>query len=435
MRRVITYDLARLFIGPIFPTPRGIDRVDLAVARHVFADPATGNLGILPTPWGVRAYPADVVRRMLAKLENLWAEDLADCNDPKLRWLVGHIHTSDHYAAAEIPQPEALSLRAKVWRIFQELRATGLPLGAPARRAVPHGSVYINIGQLGLAIPLFHNWLEDRSDITCAIMLHDVIPLEFPHLVSTGAVAHHARMVRTSAQHANCLIFNSEFACESVHAVLARHGQERLPSLVRSLPLAPAFFAVEESLPELAGVNYFAIVSTIEPRKNHELLFKAWLRLTARLGEAAPHLVVIGAMGYGSQQILAGFDFDHTLRARVHFVSGLSSRALASLLLGATGMLCPSITEGFGLPLQEANALGVPVIASDIPAHREIGAASTIFMATDDVTGWERAIGGMPTPGQRARPPVPDSLTEAAYASEIVQFVSEVGTRTGRRET
>ncbi|HPB23795.1 MAG TPA: glycosyltransferase, partial [Novosphingobium sp.] len=369
--RVIAYDLTRLFIGPLFATPRGIDRVDLALARRVFADPASDNLGILPTPWGVRAYPAWLVCKLLHKLESLWAEGETVERDAALGDLL------ERLAAPERPDarphvPPGMTLGRGIRRIVDLLGVTSIRLGRPARSGVPQGAIYINVGQLGLAVPFFHNWLEERRDITSAMMLHDVIPLEYPHLVREGAVRHHDRMVRTVASHADCLIFNTAHARERVNEALGQHGLAQLPSLVRWLPLPDAFGAVEQSLPQLAGLNYFVVVSTVEPRKNHELLFRVWHRLAARLGRDAPHLVVVGAMGYRSGEIVDRIGHDPLVWSRIHFVSGLSSPALAALVLGATGMLSPSFAEGFGMPVLEASALGVPTLASDIAAHREI---------------------------------------------------------------
>jgi glycosyltransferase involved in cell wall biosynthesis len=423
--RVIAYDLVRLFVGPLFLTPRGIDRVDLAMARQVFADPDSPNLGILPTPWGVRAYPAAVVRVLLAQLEELWVERLTEEQDPQLRYLIERLTTSSP-GHCEVRPPNRLTLLAKLRRILKLLWATGLPPGSAAKRAVPPGCVYINIGQLGLAIPIFHRWLERRGDILTAMMLHDVIPLDYPEFVSAAAAAHHERMVLTAARHADCLIFNSAYARDGVTVALSRHGRNGLPSLVRSLPLPAAYAEAMESPPRLADTNYFLVVSTIEPRKNHAMLFRVWRRLAARLGESAPHLVVVGALGRDAARILSMLDDEPSLRSRIHVVAGLSSRALASLTLGATGVLCPSLVEGFGLPLLEANSMGVPTIASDIPAHREVANATTVLLPADDDAGWESAIAVLEPVRQRIRPDIAPSLTEAAYCAALVTFIESV---------
>lgn len=434
MSRVIAYDLTRLFLGPLFLAPRGIDRVDLALARHVFADPDTPHLGILPTPWGVRAYPAVLVRRVLNHVWQLWAEHTPAEGDirtePRLVRLIAQILSSSPEAEhVQNPQRQAsLSLMAKIMRILGELRVTGIPLGRAADGAVPQGAVYLNVGQLGLAVPPFFRWLKRRPDVTCAIMLHDVIPLEYPHLVRAGHVEHHARMIRTAAEHASCLIFTSVYARDTVSAALARQGRCDVPNLVRHLPLPAVFAETAGSLPDLARCHYFVVVSTIEPRKNHELLLRVWKRLVRRFGDDAPHLVVVGSRGYDADRILAPIAHDPLLRRHVHEVSGLSSPALATLMLGASGLLSPSLAEGFGLPVLEANAMGVPTIASDIAAHREVANASTKLLPGDDDASWEQAVASTPLAGLRSRPPLPPESTEAIYCSDLLHFLEHAGT-------
>ena len=57
-----------------------------------------------------------------------------------------------------------------------------------------------------------------------------------------------------------------------------------------------------------------------------------------------------------------------------------------------TSSLCPSFAEGFGLPVAEALALGVPVLCSDLPALREVGREAPEYLDPEDLTGWEDAI-------------------------------------------
>lgn len=426
--RVLAYDVARLFIGPLFQTPRGIDRVDLALARHIFSDDASAHLGILPTPWGVQAYEAATVRRWLAHLEALWAEQRDIGQDTSLQQLIFALRHCDRQGSGPTAplgtQPQSSRARwGKVARIVRQFWSKEARSGQKAAQKVPQGAAYVNIGQLGLAVPHFHKWLADRPDITSFMMLHDAIPIEFPHLVPPGADRHHRRMIATAARYAHCLIFNSACTQRSVTRVMEELTAVRLPSLVRPLPLPAAFLNAKAPVPDLADMSYFLIISTIEPRKNHGLLIGIWGRLLAELGPDTPHLVIVGAPGFAADKIFTALKDRPDLRRRVHIVSGLSSPALAALALGAAGILCPSLCEGFGLPVLEGNALGVPTLASDIPAHREVGNASTVFLPSADADSWTRAIMATRQKPRPRRPIRPTALTEAQYCSDIVDRI------------
>jgi len=415
----------RLFIGPASLTPRGIDRVDLALARQIFDSETSANVGILPTPAGVYAFSAPRVRKLLNYIQELWSEDTPLADDLQLRILLNRI-AGPRNDASPVPSARPLSFREKVSRMLHMIRATGAFPRRFASRAVPAGAVYLNVGQLGLAMPSFFRWLGKRPDITCALMVHDAIPIDYPHLVGEKAPVYHRQMIRTAAEQADCLIFNSVYTRDGVGAVMQDLGRACPPALVRSLPLPAAFLDVEASVPELSGTRYFLAVSTIEPRKNYGLLLRVWQRFVATMGAAAPHLVIVGAPGRDADKILAPLESDPALAGRVHHLVGLSSPALASLSLGAAGMLCPSLAEGFGLPLLEARAMGVPAIATDIPAHREVAGPTTVLLSADDEDGWARAIEALPYVATRPRPEIPFAMTEAAYCADIVEFVSGI---------
>jgi len=258
------------------------------------------------------------------------------------------------------------------------------------------------------------------------MMLHDAIPIDYPHLVGEKAPLYHRQMIRTAAEHADCLLFNSQYTRDSVTAVMEDFGGSCAPALVRSLPLPAAFIDAESSIAALTDTRYFLAVSTIEPRKNYGLLLRVWQRFIATTGAATPHLVIVGALGKDAERILAPLKSDSALAGRVHHVAGLSSPALASLVLGAAGMLCPSLAEGFGMPLLEASAMGVPAIATDIQAHREMASATTVLLSADDEDGWAQAIAALPDGAMRRRPHIPFAMTEAAYCADIVDFVSSI---------
>ena len=106
---------------------------------------------------------------------------------------------------------------------------------------------------------------------------------------------------------------------------------------------------------------------------------------------AAPRLALIGRHGWENEAILDHLERSPPLQGLVHHAADLPDAALARLMRGARAVLAPSSTEGFDLPALEALALGVPVIASDIPVHRELARGARLIDPLDG-PGWLEAI-------------------------------------------
>jgi len=133
----------------------------------------------------------------------------------------------------------------------------------------------------------------------------------------------------------------------------------------------------------LAG-PYILFVSTVEPRKNLPLLLDAYARLRPRI----PHsLVVTGKIGWKSESIAK------RLKAPgiVH-LDYVDSERLAAIYAGADLFVFPSIYEGFGFPLLEAMAHGVPTIAARSSSLPEIGGDAALYFDPRDDRELERLI-------------------------------------------
>lgn len=136
--------------------------------------------------------------------------------------------------------------------------------------------------------------------------------------------------------------------------------------------------------------GYLLSVGTLEPRKNLDLLLDAWQLLHAEGDGTAPPLLLAGSAGWKNR----------ALERRLAALEPLGVRRLGRLPLGelvevvraARLFLYPSIYEGFGLPVAEAMAAGVPVVTSDAAALAEIVGDAGRQVDSDDAEGWRDAI-------------------------------------------
>jgi glycosyltransferase involved in cell wall biosynthesis len=229
-------------------------------------------------------------------------------------------------------------------------------------------------------------------------LIHDLIPLLHPEFARAGHAEKHRRRIAATARLADAILVNSAATAADLEPFLSTRDP---PPPVAVAPLG--IVAPEVQAPPVALRPYFVVLGTIEPRKNHLLLLNLWRQMAAALGPAAPRLVVIGRRGWENENIVDMLERCAAIDGLVRETGPLPDREVASLVRGARALLFPSFAEGFGLPLAEALALGVPVIASDLPALREVGGAVPDYLDPLDGAAWRNAVADYARPDSPAR--------------------------------
>jgi glycosyltransferase involved in cell wall biosynthesis len=128
-------------------------------------------------------------------------------------------------------------------------------------------------------------------------------------------------------------------------------------------------------------------VGTAEPRKGLDVLVEA---MTER--DLAPYdLVVVGPPGWGDVDV-AELAARAGLTGRVHVTGRVDEPELASLYAGACVLAMPSRAEGFGFPVVEAMAHGVPVVVTTDPALMEVGGEAAVIVPVGDPAALAAAL-------------------------------------------
>lgn len=136
--------------------------------------------------------------------------------------------------------------------------------------------------------------------------------------------------------------------------------------------LGDDFAVVKSEKPkaQLEG-KFILCVGTIEARKNHTLLYYSY-KLAAEQGIALPPLVIVGRIGWRSEDIYHIMNSDPQVSHYFKFLHSVSDSELAWLYQNCLFSIYPSFYEGWGLPIAESIAYGTPVIASNTSSMPEV---------------------------------------------------------------
>jgi glycosyltransferase involved in cell wall biosynthesis len=223
----------------------------------------------------------------------------------------------------------------------------------------------------------FSDWMypAQRSGVR-ATTIHDLVPLRFPELVQPQTRRMHGPKYENAARTCDRVFVNSRFTAGEVVELLGM-PEERI---VVAYPGIDPRFRADGEKADLGG-PYVLTVSTLEPRKNLRALVDAFALLRRRHPELT--LAIAGLEGWGEQPPAAD---------GVRLLGFVSDDELARLYRGAAAFAYPSLFEGFGIPVVEALASGVPAVASSHPSLDEACGGTALRADPDDAEVFAAAL-------------------------------------------
>jgi len=225
-------------------------------------------------------------------------------------------------------------------------------------------NVLIDVSHIGVATasPIELNAFCKQYLITKRFhYIHDFIPITHPEFCTPASVRKFKKYLENAIHHKSQLIFNSKYTekIATEHGLMNTSAVDPPPSHINSKK------EIRKIVLTQAKDDYFLFVSTLEPRKNHQLLLDIWSR------KMPVKLILVGKTGWLS--VAEKRNLQSALRCHnIEHFDDLNDNEADLLLDNAIALLFPSYAEGYGIPYVRAQEFNTPIIANNLEIFREL---------------------------------------------------------------
>jgi glycosyltransferase involved in cell wall biosynthesis len=295
-------------------------------------------------------------------------------------------------------------------------------LGAPRQTLIAHSPAYdaANVhtvpmqhsGPLGrllwqlpkleksLALDLLHTQYITPLSNSCktAVTIHDILFESFPQYFTPFFRLRSSLLMRRSGKYADQVFTVSDFSRqELIDIYRIREGKILVtPNAADAKRFHPGRAGIDGlSKRGLEPGNYVLSVGRLEPRKNYEVLLRAYAAVPD-----APPLVIVGQRDFGFHKLFSLMQH-LSIENKVRILEDVGTDELSLIYRHALIFVYPSVAEGFGMPVMEAFSSGVPVICSDSTALTEIARSAALTVEPNSVESLRDALFLMLTDGRQ----------------------------------
>ena len=237
--------------------------------------------------------------------------------------------------------------------------------------------------------------LKERLGLKVLLMCYDIIPIRLPHLCVPDVAAKFSGYFLDVAACADQILCISEYSRCDLRKYLEAEGVP-VPAL-GLVPLGCEIAVAADAAPsapvaEVLGQRFILFVSTIERRKNHETLYRAYTRMIDVGVTDLPLLVFVGMAGWGMSDLMADLRLDPRIRPYLRMLQHVSDAELACLYQQTLFTVYPSLYEGWGLPVAESLAYGKFCLASNAASIPEVAGDLVDYVDPWDVPRWAERL-------------------------------------------
>ena len=225
-----------------------------------------------------------------------------------------------------------------------------------------------------------HYTMPRRGTVPTVVTIHDMTFFTNPEWHERTKVAFFRRAITYSARHARAIVSVSEYTARLIDELLEHHAPVVVAPLGVDLERFSLDAAGDDEVLRRHGysrdVDYFLFVGTFEPRKGIDVLLDAFTRVAG--DDPRVELWLAGQHGWGVTEVESRLT-THPVASRIRRLGFVPDEALAPLLRRSVAAVYPSRGEGFGLPVLEALASGVPVVTTRDTVMEEVAGDAAIL--------------------------------------------------------
>ncbi len=274
-----------------------------------------------------------------------------------------------------------------------------------------------------------------RKGVAVHFVVYDILPQQQAGIFIPEVTKNHAKWLRTVGK-ADGLVCISKTVATEVGEWLHMFGPKR------EAPIKIGWFhlgcelesvALDEKLPKESEATLAALterpsflsVSTIEPRKRQDQILAAF-ELLWKAGQDV-NLVLVGKYGWQQDALKERLENHPESGQRLFWLQNVNDAYLEALYRASSCLIAASIGEGFGLPLVEAAARGLPIVARDIPVFREVAGDHASYFSGHSPDALASALAAWLTRDKNNNIVTPKAMPRLTWQQSATQLLRGIG--------
>ncbi|AMO56831.1 glycosyltransferase family 4 protein [Endozoicomonas montiporae] len=274
------------------------------------------------------------------------------------------------------------NIKKRIWsfekKSLEACKENKVELVTESKSIFHEGDIFISFGA-DWNYEYYKNFFYLRKEqkikiITCC---YDLIPILYPQYCLENIAKIFPSYFLDVADGSDLILCISQQSENDLKVFLDKTGGCKVPTGVIKLGdtvTKADKLDISETIQNIVSKPFILYVSTIERRKNHEVLYRAYHMLCQNGDyEKLPKLVFVGMPGWGVNDLLNDIDLDPCIQGLIIQLNSVSDAELLTLYENAVFCVYPSFYEGWGLPVGEALSLGKIVVCSNGGSLPEVG--------------------------------------------------------------